>query len=294
MTLTPTQKTTSAYIALLITSICISFSAIFVTWAEAPPVVISFYRMGIATALMLLPWLNHIRTRRWSWTGVGFALLAGAFFAGDTSLWSVGVKMNGATIPSVLANTAPLWVGLGTVYIFKQKLGRLFWSGVGMAILGTILIIGTDSLRSAELGIGALFGLGAGIFYAGYFLVTQKGREHLDVFSYFVPAAFGSTVILALIILLMGDSFVGYTNQTYQVLVLYSIVSQVIGYLCMTYALGILPASIVSAVVLIQPLLSAFWAMWLLDQYLTVWQSVAGVLVLAGIFLVHRGRNTNT
>ena len=42
-------------------------------------------------------------------------LSQGVFFAGDMALWSTGVMLACVASPTLLANTAPIWVGLGAV-----------------------------------------------------------------------------------------------------------------------------------------------------------------------------------
>jgi drug/metabolite transporter (DMT)-like permease len=67
-------------------------------------------------------------------------------------------------------------------------------------------------------------------------------------------------------------------------------VPQIIGYLAMGYALGHLPASIVSPTMLGQPVLTALLAIPLLGETLQPVQWMGGLVVISGIFLVHRSR----
>ena len=52
--------------------------------------------------------------------GVGIAALGGLFFAGNLAFWASGVLLSGATNPTLLLNTAPLWVGLGAVILWED------------------------------------------------------------------------------------------------------------------------------------------------------------------------------
>jgi drug/metabolite transporter (DMT)-like permease len=54
------------------------------------------------------------------------------------------------------------------------------------------------------------------------------------------------------------------------------------------YAQGYLPASIVSPTLLGQPVVTAIVAAILLGEQFTTWQIVGGILVLLGVYLVHR------
>jgi drug/metabolite transporter (DMT)-like permease len=58
--------------------------------------------------------------------------------------------------------------------------------------------------------------------------------------------------------------------------------------LAINYALGYLPATLVSPTLLAQPVLTALLAGPLLGEQIGSWQAVAGLGVLAGILIVHR------
>jgi drug/metabolite transporter (DMT)-like permease len=281
----------TVYFALGIGTISLGFSAIFVRWAHAPGPVTSFYRMAIALVLMAWPFYRRLQGKGAPpWRGIGIALIGGLFFAGDLSLWATGVVLSGATNPTLLANTAPLWVGLGALVIFRERRPASFWAGLALAVIGAAAILGMDTLRSASLGLGSLLGLVAGVFYGGYFLITQRGRESLDSITYFWPAALSSTVCLFVLTLALRQPLTGYPRVTYANFLGLGLVSQVFGYMAINYALGHLPASVVAPTMLGQPVATALLAVPLLGEVLTLGQVVGGLAVLAGVYVVHRSQ----
>ena len=283
-----------AYLALGVGIMSLSFSAIFVRWANAPGIVTSFYRMTIATALLAWPFYRRVKANKVSLSRLGlrFAVLGGLFFAADLALWSTGVVMSGAANPTLLANTAPLWVGLGALILFRERLKAMFWVGLMLTMTGAAVILGLDSLRAVSFGLGALLGLLAGIFYGGYFLITQRGRETLDSITYFWPAAVSSTVGLLILCLAFRQPLTGYPASAYLNFLALGVASQVFGYLSINYALGHLPASIVAPTMLGQPVATAILAGPLLGETLSLWQVLGGLAVLAGVYVVHRSQQT--
>lgn len=270
----------------------IGSSAIFVRWANAPGPVTSFYRMLIATLLLAWPFYKRNRSkgglpRR----GIWIAMFGGVFFAGDLAFWSSGVVLSGATNPTLLVNTAPLWVGLGALIFLKENLSQKFWIGLFLALIGTGIILGIDSLKNLTLGFGSLFGLFAGIFYGGYFLITQEGRRILDSLSYFWLAVTSSTVILLVVSLVLGQQLWGYSPQTYANFLALGVITQVSGWLAINYVQGYLPATIVSPTILGQPVITALLAVILLGESFTSWQVLGGFAVLTGVIIVHRSRS---
>jgi drug/metabolite transporter (DMT)-like permease len=265
------------------------FSGIFVSWANAPGAVTGFYRMAIAVVLMSPIFFNRLRSRaKIPGRETAVALLAGFFFAGDLIFWNSGILISGATNPTLMGNTAPLWVGLGALIIFREKLNRTFWLGLFLAIVGAAIILGLDAL--SDVGLGTFYGLLAGIFYAGYYLVTQRSRRKLDALSTFWLSALSSTFFLLLAALLLRQPLTGYPAATYWNFLGLAILVQVGGQLAVNYALGYLPASIVSPTMLAQPVLTAVFAIPLLGETLSFWQIIGGITVIAGVFIVHRSR----
>ncbi|MCI0478640.1 MAG: DMT family transporter, partial [Anaerolineales bacterium] len=67
-----------------------------------------------------------------------------------------------------------------------------------------------------------------------------------------------------------------------------AIVSQMIGYLSISYALGHLPASVVSPTLIGQPILTAILAIPLLGEIPNTTQWLGGAIALAGIYIVNQ------
>ena len=130
------------------------------------------------------------------------AVFAGIAFALDNALWSTGVTMAGASNPTFLVNTAPIWVGLGAMLVFKEYLSKQFWLGLVLAILGAALILEVDWRQSLESGTGSLYGLIGGLFYALFFLIGQKVRYHMDTISFFWIVVASASCTLGLIALM--------------------------------------------------------------------------------------------
>jgi drug/metabolite transporter (DMT)-like permease len=100
-----------------------------------------------------------------------------------------------------------------------------------------------------------------------------------------------STVALFLINLALGISLQVPHGRTLWAVLGLGLISQLGGYLALTYALGHLPATITSVSLLTQGPLTAAMAALLLGEPLTLPQIVGGALVLAGVGLAHRQRH---
>jgi len=288
-----TTGTARAWLALAFAAVALGLSAIFVRLAAVPGAANAFYRMGIATALLAVPALREAgRLPRLPRRHVALAVLAGLLFACDLTAWTTGVMVGSATNATLLANTAPIWVALGATLLFRERLRPTFWLGLVVAITGVAVVVGADVLARPHLATGDLLGLVAGFFYGSFFLPSQKARERLPVlFAWWVAAA-ASTVCLLIAALVLGQPLSGYPPRSWLWLAAVALVTQVGGYLSISYALGRLPASLVSPVLLVQPVLTALFAVPLLGEDLTALQVLGGLVVLVGIAAVRRSHRS--
>jgi drug/metabolite transporter (DMT)-like permease len=284
-----------AYAALALGVFMFGLGAILVKWANAPGCATAFFRMGIAAVLVALPFSLHVRkaARPLPGRGVLFAVLGGVSLATDLWLWATGVVMSGATVPTLMANTAPLWVGLASVALLKRRMPGLFWLGLAVALAGAVIVLAAGFSRGSVFGTGTVLGLVAAFFYAGYHLATERGRAHISTLSYFWIATASGAAFLLAVCLITRTPLWGYSTSTYLLFLALAVLVQIVGWMSVSYVLGHLPASVVSPTLLGQPVVTALLAVPLLGERFSARQVVGGIAVLAGVLIVHRSRVTS-
>ncbi len=278
-----------AYLALFCGLSFMSFSAILIRSADAPGIVSAFYRMGIGSVVLLVPFLFHIflLKRRLPLKGIILAALAGICFGVDMALWSTGIIASNATIPTVFANTAAIWVGFGSMIFFREKHKAGFWIGLILAFSGIPLMLGNDLYTANGIVFGALMGSAAGLFYGTFQLISQPGRKLMDTLSYLFISTTSSALVLLTLMLIFQYPFTGYDKNTIIIFIVYGIGVQVMGWFLVNYSQGHLPASIVAPTLLGQPLMTAFLAILILHEHLTIWHITGGLVIISGIYLIH-------
>jgi drug/metabolite transporter (DMT)-like permease len=281
-----------AYGALVIGIFVIGFSAIFVRLANAPGVVSAFYRMSIGSFVMTMPFIWQVRRRKEKlpMRGVWLAISGGIFFGLDLTAWTTGIMLSNATIPTLMANTAPLWVGLGALVIFRERQTTGFWLGLVLALCGAVVVLGRDLLQATSFNMGAMLGLLAAFFFGAFYLFSQRARMLLSTLSYFWISTTSSAIVLFFAALIFGHEFIGYTTQTYWIFIAMGIVVQALGWMVVNYVQGRLPAAVIAPTLLGQPVITALLAMPILGETFTVWHVAGGILVLTGVYFVHRSR----
>jgi drug/metabolite transporter (DMT)-like permease len=196
--------------------------------------------------------------------------------------------MTSAANATLFANTAPLWVALGAWLVFHERLAGRFWLALLLTLSGAAAVLGLDFSTHITLGLGDLLALSASLFYAGYYLMTQQGRHHLGPLAYVWLAGLASSAALLLVNLGAGFPLTGYPPQTWLAFLGLALITQVVGYVAVGYALGHLPASLVAPTMVGQPVVTALLAIPILGEPLSPIQWIGGGAVLLGIYMVHR------
>jgi drug/metabolite transporter (DMT)-like permease len=279
-----------SYIALGIGVVCIAWSALFVRWAGVSGPASAFYRALVATIVLVPCWLWRGRRRQLAVRPVALGALAGLFFAFDLALFNSAVLGTSAANATLLGNNAPILVGLGSWVVFRKRPATIFWIGLTLALVGSACIVGSDALTRAAFGSGDVMAICASIFFAAYLLTIGRVRSDLDTLTLTTLAIAASSVVLLIFCLVLGVPLSGYSAHAWLSLIGLGVVSQVGGYLAITYALGHLPATVTSVGLLGQAPLTAVLAIPLLGEPLSASQIIGGLLVLTGIYVVNRRR----
>jgi drug/metabolite transporter (DMT)-like permease len=279
----------TAYFALAAGVVCIGFSAIFVKFANVPGTVSAFYRVAIA-ALVLVIWQSARRSPRYAWSDLKLVVLGGLFFSLDLSLWNTGILLTSAANATLLANNAPLWVGLGAMLIFHERLSAKYWLGLGAALIGMAVIVGADAWGSLQFNTGDLLSIATSFVYASYILTTQKARARVDTLTFNSVYMLTAVAVLLVVNLALGCTLTGFSTQTWLALLGLGLVAQLAGWLAINYALGHLHAAHASVSLLGQPVVTAILGVLLLGEGLVLNQVIGGLLVLSGIYLANQTR----
>jgi drug/metabolite transporter (DMT)-like permease len=277
-----------AYLALVAGIVCLAWSAIFVRWTDIPGPASAFYRMLIPAVALLPTFLFDREGTLLNRGMLGIITLGGLFFALDLALYNTAILKTSAVNATLLGNNTPIAVGLLSWLVLRKRPQAAFWLGLLLALAGSAVILWADIGRLTQLGVGDVMALGAAACFAVYLLATERVRTSTSTLGFLRLAMISSTAALFLINKAMGISLRVPHGRTLWAVLGLGLVSQLGGYLALTYALGHLPATITSVSLLTQGPLTAILAALLLGEPLTMAQILGGTLVLFGIGLAHR------
>lgn len=281
------------YSILAVGIVSIAMSGIFTRWAHVPGPVSAFYRVAIAEIVLAPVFLRAVSRGsatydRRAWL---LALASGAFFALDLGMWNTSLLLTPVANSTLLANDAPIIVGLIALLVFHERLRMSYWLGMAIAVAGMAVIVGHDLVGKAhvDLGGGDALALAAGVSYALYLTVTQRVRARMDTLASLWIPGFTGMILLLIVCLVTHQTLWGFSTGVWLSLFGLGLISQALGWMSINYALGHLPASVVSVTLLGQPVLTALLAVPLLSQPIGPLQVLGGAVALVGIYLVNRG-----
>jgi drug/metabolite transporter (DMT)-like permease len=287
------KPTIRPYLGLAMGIVAVSFASIFIRLAEAPPLVIAASRLAIASLILAPAALIRARDelRALNRGDLGLALLSGLFLGLHFATWISSLEYTSVASSVVFVDTSPLFVGLASHLLLKERVSRQMSAGIAVAVLGGIIIgYGDFGLGAREL-FGDFLALAGAMAVSGYFLVGRKLRRKLSLLSYIFLVYATAAAFLVVLCLVTGHTFSGYSWQTYLMFLLLAVVPQIIGHSSFNWALKYLPATFVGVGTLGEPIGSTVLAYFILNEAPTLAKIGGGVLILAGIYLSSRAES---
>ncbi len=269
-------------LSLAIGILCISFSPILVKLADASPVVCGFYRLFIAW-ICLLPYCLVKTNLKLARKDIILALIGGVVFAADIAVWNLSLKLISATVSTLLANLAPVWVGLLSYILFKKISGSLFWIGTGIAIAGMVVLVGVVNLLHLQINAGILLALTASLLYSTYIMITKDILRRISTIAFMFYNMLGAWVFLLIIAAIMRDELLHYNLKTWGSFAGMGLVCQLMGWITINYSISRLDPAKVALTLLSQTVIAGFLAILILNERLEMKEIIGSVIVLAGI-----------
>jgi drug/metabolite transporter (DMT)-like permease len=280
-------------LALVSGVLAVSTGAIFARLAEAPAFVIAAYRVGIASVVLAPFAWGRARGELCRLTGrdYGLAALAGFFLALHFGTWITSLQYTSVANSVVLVNTNPLWVGVLTPFITKDRLSRFTKVGIGLSVVGGVIIGAGDFATGARALLGDLLALVGSLCAACYLLLGRTVRRKLSLLAYVILCYGSAAIILWATVLALRLPVSGFSGRTYAAFLGMALISQVIGHSSYNWALKWFSTGLIAVSLLGEPIGASILAYFLFDEGLTWAKTLGGVLILCAIYLAGRGES---
>ena len=290
----------------LIGILAISSSSIFsrLSQEEAPSLIIASVRLFVASIILLPVVMINGRDefKKINRKIIYLFLLAGLFLSMHFASWISSLEYTSVASSVVLVTTTPLWVALFSPIFLKEKNNPKIWIGISIAIMGSVVVsmsqtcsfdpgffmkcTGLKELFSTDSFFGNILALIGAWMIAGYIIIGRKLRNKFTLAFYVFCVYSIAAVILIIWSVILGYSFTGYSGMIYFWMILLGIIPQLIGHSTFNWALGHIPASLVSIVFMAEPMGTIILAFIFLQEIPKLGEILGGLLIILGIFLV--------
>jgi drug/metabolite transporter (DMT)-like permease len=287
---TPLHATARVTTAMTFALCALAFASIFITElerSEVPPLVIAFYRMAIATALMLPAALIFKRKEIGSLSrrDVGLLALGGFCLAVHFGAWITSLKYIPIATSIVLVNSHPLFVVIASYFVLGERPSRRGWIGTGIGLAG-MAVMSHDALGNVQLAVkGDSLALLGALAVVGYFIIGRKARARISVLGYVTPLYAFCSALLLIWILMAGSPLAGYSARVWYYLAALAVVPTIIGHSLFNWALKHVRPTVISLAFLGEPVIASVLALIFFAQRPPLATFLGGILVLIGIYL---------
>ena len=293
-----------AFAALCLGAVAMGISPIFVRFASASiggapadvgPFASAFWRVSLCLPL-LYAWMRiEERKAPADAPRVPFskaAILAGLVFTGDLLVWHLAILKTTVANATFFATMAPLVVVLVVWLVLRQKVSRGTFIGLGLCLLGGAALIGQSLQADPARLTGDLFGLATAFFFGLYFIVASRARKTAGAAQVTFETSLITAGLLLAVTLVFENRIMPQTWQGAAALFAMSYVSHAGGQGLLSIALGILPPIFSSLVIFLESIAAAVFGWVILDEPLTLIQSLGGALILLGIWVARPENQT--
>jgi len=275
----------------------VSTASILIRWLQAdgvPSLSIAAWRLALA-ALILAPLVavghraDLARLTRRDWV---LAAAAGAFLAAHFATWILSLEYTSVASSVALVTTNPIWIGIASWLVFRERLGLVMVVAIALAIAGSAVIFLADSGGTEAAGsrpaLGNALAILGSLAICAYLLIGRGLRRSLSLVPYVGLVYAAAAVCLLAVAVLAGAPLGGFGSEAWLWLLALAVGPQLLGHSSFNWALRYLSATLIALAILGEPIGSTLLAWWLLGEPVGSVKLAGMALLLAGIFLAAR------
>jgi drug/metabolite transporter (DMT)-like permease len=230
---------------------------------------------------------------------LGFIILGGVCFFAHLILIIESLRFTRVVFNQVIGNTGPIWVALLEVFLLGVVFSRRVWWGLGIAILGSVLIlwVGLNSATNNEASnvpLGNFLALIAAVLGAFYTIIGRTVRKKVTTIPY-LWIMYGVAGILSVLYnLVMQIPLTGYTTSGYFWIVMVAIFPTLLGHTAFNYALGYISGTIVALSGQVVTFTATLIAVFAFGEIPTIGTIIASLVIVTGVVMAVMGQHQHS
>ena len=246
---------------------------------------IALWRTAIA-GVLLSPTLLRRGSVRPEGRHLAWTIAAGLCLALHFWSWFASLQLTTVMRSTVLVCLTPLWAGILSWAVFKAPPSRRFWGGIAVALVGvTVMALGGDALAGRASWTGDLLALLGGILSGTYLTIGRAVRPHVDWGPYGAILCLNCALWLLIFAVLSGASLAIVGPNAIWVLLAMALGPQLLGHIGFAWAVRYVPATIVGAVILLEPVGATALGTVVLDEWPSARETLGAMVIVIGVFI---------
>jgi drug/metabolite transporter (DMT)-like permease len=266
---------------------CCATAVIFIKASIEHPVLLSSYRLLVASVILTPIFLRNARKYPSEVVRqhVRAALLPGIILGLHFISWIIGARLTTAANASLIVNLVPVVIPFFLFAMIREKLTRAEFMGTIFALTGMCLLTLADFNLSRTYFWGDVLCFVSMLFFTVYLALGRKNRGLASIWLYLVPLYYIAGIFCFLVALGFVNPIKPYPPREIAFIFALGIIPTVMGHSILNYSMKFLRGQVVSVLNMGQFIFAGILAFFLLRESPDWTFYVASLLIVAGAWL---------
>jgi drug/metabolite transporter (DMT)-like permease len=269
----------------------VSSASILIRYSESHPLAIVFWRTMYGSIVMAIVGLckgdlSAYRSENVKQNKI-WLLFIGVILSLHFSTWFTSLFLTTVAASVVLVDSAPIFTAVFSTLVLKEPLGKRSWAGIILAISGAVFLAWGDFGTAGSMAlIGDLLALLGAFFLALYFIGGRKFAKGIPNPVYTSIVYFVAAIVTLAICLFFGVNVIIFEPREVVIFIALAIFPTALGHSVNNYLLTIVPAYVISAAVLGEPIGATILAIIFLNEFPGSTTIIGFIVIILGIAMV--------
>ena len=272
----------------------VSLSAPLIRISTAPSMVLVFYRVLIASVL-LIPYAlirNREEFRQMGRKTALLCLMSGLFLGLHFASYFQALRYTSIASAVALVDTEVFFVAFMIFFFFREIIPLRAWAGILLTFTGSMLIALSDAGGGEHVLLGDLIALAGAACLAVYTILGKVCRKEISTTAY-TTLVYSSAALTVLVILLYTRTPVlGYEPVNWLSALGMAVFCTLLGHSVFNWALKYESAAFLSTVKLLEPVFAAILGVLLFREIPSKQVMLGGFIVILGVYVYSRFSET--
>ena len=265
----------------------VSLSAPLIRISTAPSMVLVFYRVLIASVL-LIPYAlirNREEFRQMGRKTALLCLMSGLFLGLHFASYFQALRYTSIASAVALVDTEVFFVAFMMFFFFREIIPLRAWAGILLTFTGSMLIALSDAGGGEHVLLGDLIALAGAACLAVYTILGKVCRKEISTTAY-TTLVYSSAALTVLVILLCtGTPVLGYEPVNWLSALGMAVFCTLLGHSVFNWALKYESAAFLSTVKLLEPVFAAILGVLLFREIPSKQVMLGGFIVILGVYV---------